>query len=88
MTSTLRTKPRPIKQLVSKNQRSDKHFSFVFLYTIYLTVPKHCVCCNDLSRPDLSWRTCLYINYLGKIYEENEWRKHFRTAHCDVTAQL
>ena len=27
--------------------------------------------------------TCLYIHYLGKVYEENEWRKH-----CDVTAQL
>merc|ERR1712082_217533 len=32
--------------------------------------------------------TCLYINYLGKVYEENEWRKHFQTAGCDVTAQL
>ena len=35
-----------------------------------------------------TWHTCLYINYLGKVYEENEWRKHFRTARCDVTAPL
>ena len=33
-------------------------------------------------------RTRLYINYLGKVYEENEWRKHFRNPSCDVTAQL
>ena len=33
-------------------------------------------------------RTRLYINYLGKVYEENEWRRHFRNPSCDVTAQL
>ena len=32
--------------------------------------------------------TRLYINYLGKVYEENEWREHFRKLSCDITAQL
>ena len=25
---------------------------------------------------------------IGKVYEKNEWRKHFWTACCDFTAQL
>ena len=45
-----------------------------------------------MIRHDPTWlcprRTRLYINYLGKVYEENEWRKHFRKPSCDVTAQL
>ena len=68
-----------------------QHFSFIFLHENDLTVPNKIVCVVMIHH-DQTWfcprRTRLYINYLGKVYEENEWRKHFRNVSCDVTAQL
>ena len=65
--------------------------SDLFLSTL-LVWSFHNIVCVVMIRHDPTWlcprRTSLYINYLGKVYEENEWRKHFRNQSCDVTAQL
>ena len=71
-------------QIISLSVVSDRCFLIVWSFHNIVFVVMIC------HHP--SWLSAqferLYINDLGKVYEENECRKHFRTAHCDVTAQL
>ena len=68
-----------LKGVLATRKTKTKHFCLVFSsYKLFECSKILCV---------LSWfvthnPTCLVI------YEENEWRKHFRTARCDVSAQL
>ena len=76
-------------QIICMKENETKVFCFnhFVLVTNCLIGPQYCMCCHD---PTWLCPRCerLYINYLGKVHEENEWRKHFRTGRCDVPAQL